>query len=94
MLGSQNLDKLDNFWIELNEATAMRPVAKAQIYSVKRKLTSKLSRSNVRRPWSTWKNSSKKEKKKTKSSKKCKGIETFVVLDVYQVFPVPYNPYL
>ena len=32
---SQSLDKLDNFWIDLNEATAMRPVAKAQIYSVK-----------------------------------------------------------
>ena len=35
--GSQSLDKLDNFWIDLNEATAMRPVAKAQIYSVKTK---------------------------------------------------------
>ena len=32
--GSQSLDKLDNFWIDLNEATAMRSVAKAQIYSV------------------------------------------------------------
>jgi hypothetical protein len=50
--GSQSLDKLDNFWIDLNEATAMRPVAKAEIYSVKRKLTSKSSRSNVRRSWS------------------------------------------
>ena len=27
--GSQSLDKLDNFWIDLNEATAMRPVPKA-----------------------------------------------------------------
>ena len=60
---SQSLDKLDNFWIDMNEATAMRPVAKAQIYSVKRKLTSKPSRSNMRRPWSTWKNSSKKKRK-------------------------------
>ena len=40
--GSQSLDELDNFWIDLNETTAMRPVAKAQIYSVKRKLTSKI----------------------------------------------------
>ena len=35
--GSQSLDKLDNFWIYLNESTAMRPEAKAQIYSVKQK---------------------------------------------------------
>ena len=83
--------KLDNFWIDLNEATAMRPVAKAQIYSVKQKLTSKSSRSNVRHSWSTWKNSWKKEKKKAKLPKKCKGIVKFVVLDVYQVFPIPYN---
>ena len=26
--GSQSLDELDNFWIDLNEATAMPPVAK------------------------------------------------------------------
>jgi len=58
----------------LNEATAMRPVAKAQIYSVKRKLASKSSRSNVRRPWSTWKNSSKKRRENAKSPKKCKRI--------------------
>ena len=32
--GSQSLDKHDNFWLDLNEATAMRPEAKAQIYSV------------------------------------------------------------
>ena len=88
--GSQSLDKLVNFWIDLNEATAMRPVAKAQIYSVKQKLTNKSSRSNVRRPWSTWKNSSKK-REKAKSPKKYKEIVKFVVLDVYQVFPVPYN---
>ena len=36
--GSQNLDKLDNFWIDLNETTAMRPEAKAQIYSVNENL--------------------------------------------------------
>ena len=41
---SQSLDKLDNFWIDLNEATAMRPVAKAQIYLIKQKLTIKPSR--------------------------------------------------
>ena len=36
--GSQSLDKLDNFLIDLNEATAMRPEAKAQIYSVNENL--------------------------------------------------------
>ena len=36
--GSQSLDKLDNFWIDLNEATAMRPKAKSQIYSVNENL--------------------------------------------------------
>ena len=36
--GSQSLDKLDNFWIDLNEATAMRPEVKAQIYSVNENL--------------------------------------------------------
>ena len=44
---SQSLDELDNFWIDLNEAIAMRPVAKSQIYSVKWKLTSK----SVARMW-------------------------------------------
>ena len=34
----QSLDKFDNFWIDLNEATAMRPKAKAQIYSVNENL--------------------------------------------------------
>ena len=34
----QNLDKFDNFWIYLNEATAMRLEAKAQIYSVNENL--------------------------------------------------------
>ena len=38
MPGSQSLDKFDNFWIDLNEATAMRPEAKAQIYSVNKNL--------------------------------------------------------
>ena len=71
---SQSLDKLDNFWIDLNEATAMRPVAKAQIYSVKQKLTSKSSHSNVRRPWSTWKNSSKKKKKGEIAEKSAKEL--------------------
>ena len=30
----QRLDKFDNFWIDLNEAIAMHPEAKAHIYSV------------------------------------------------------------
>ena len=32
-----------------------------------------------------------KEKKRRSRRKKCKGIVKFVVLDVYQVSPVPYN---
>ena len=32
-----------------------------------------------------------KRKEKAKLPKKYKGIVKFVVLDVYQVFPVPYN---
>ena len=35
---SQSLDKLDNFWIDLNEAAAMHPEVKAQIYSVNENL--------------------------------------------------------
>ena len=34
----QSLDKFDKFWIDLNEATAMRPEAKAQIYLVNENL--------------------------------------------------------
>ena len=41
---NQSLDKFENFWIDLKEATTMRPEAKAQIYSVKWILTSELSR--------------------------------------------------
>ena len=98
VLGSQSLDKLDNFWIDLNETTAMRPVAKAQIYSVKRKLTSKSSHSNVAlssmKSLINLKELVEKRKEKAKSPKKCKGIVKFAVLDVYQIFPVPYNSYL
>jgi len=36
--GSQSLDKLDNFLIDLNEATAMRSEAKTHIYSVNKNL--------------------------------------------------------
>ena len=36
--GSQSLDKLNKFWIDQNEATAIRPEAKAQIYSVNENL--------------------------------------------------------
>ena len=36
----------------------------------------------------------KKRREKAKSPKKYKGIVKFVILDVYQVFPVPYNWYL
>ena len=34
----QSLDKFDKFWIDLNKATAMRPEAKAHIYSVNENL--------------------------------------------------------
>ena len=34
----QSLDKFDKFWIDLNEATSIRPEAKAQIYSVNENL--------------------------------------------------------
>ena len=34
----QSLDKFGKFWIDLNEATAMRPEAKAKIYSVNENL--------------------------------------------------------
>ena len=72
--GSQSLDELDNFWIDLNKATAMRPVAKAQMYTVKRKLSSKSSPSNVRRTWSTWMNSSKKKRKGEVAEKSAKEL--------------------
>ena len=44
----QSLDKFDNFWIDLNEATAIRPEAKAQIYSVNENL---LPANQVARMW-------------------------------------------
>jgi hypothetical protein len=59
----------DKYWTDLNEATAMHLEAKAQIYTVKRTLTSKSSRWNVRRPWSTWKNSQKKKIAKSPTRK-------------------------
>ena len=34
----QSLDKFGEFWIDLNEATVMRPEAKSQIYSVNENL--------------------------------------------------------
>ena len=45
--GGQSLYKLDNFWIDLNEATTMRPEAKAQIYLV----NENLSADQVARMW-------------------------------------------
>ena len=91
---SQSLDKLDNFWTDLNEATVMLPVAKAQIYSVKQKLTSKIKSLECEASLINLKELVEKRREKAKSSKKCKGIVNYVVLDVYQVFPVPYNLYL
>ena len=47
MARDQSLDKFDKFWIDLNEATVMRPEAKAQIYSVNKDL----SANQVARMW-------------------------------------------
>ena len=91
---SQSLDKLDNFWIDLNEVTAMRPVAKTQIYSVKRKLTSKSSRSNVSLLDRLERTRQKEKKKGEVAEKMQRNCKVFVVLDVYQVFSIPYNWYI
>ena len=67
--GSQSLDKLDNFWIDLNEATAMRPEAKAQIYSVNENLPA----DQVARIWGVLdelERTRRKRKEKAKSPKK------------------------
>ena len=93
--GSQSLDKLDNFWIDLNEDTAMRPVAKAQIYSVKRKTYQQTKSLECETSLINSKELVEKRKEKAKSPKKCKGnCKVFVVLDVYQLFSVPYNWYI
>ena len=66
---SQSLDKLDNFWIDLNEATAMRPEAKAQIYSVNENLPA----DQVARMWCVLdqlERTRRKRKEKAKSPKK------------------------
>ena len=92
--GSQSLDELDNFWIDLNEATAICPVAKAQIYSVKRKTYQQIKSLECETSLINLKELIEKRREKEKSPKKYKGIVKFVVLDVYQVFPVPYNWYI
>ena len=89
--GSQ---KLDNFWIDLNEATAMCPVAKAQIYSVKTKTHQQIKSLKCEASLINLKELVEKRREKAKSPKKCKEIIKFVVLDVYQIFLVPYNSYL
>ena len=90
----QSLDKLDNFWIDLNEATAIRSVAKAQIYSVKMKIHQQTKSLECETSLINLKELIEKIREKAKSPKKCKGIVKFVVLDVYQVFSVSYNWYL
>ena len=70
---SQSLDKLDNFWIDLNEATAMRPEAKAQIYSVNEKLPADQVADQVARMWcilDQLERTRRKRKEKAKSPKK------------------------
>ena len=72
----------------------MRPVAKAQIYSVKRKTYQQTKSLECETSLTNLKELIEKRREKAKSPKKYKGIVKFVVLDVYQVFPVPYNSYL
>ena len=71
---SQSLDQLDNFWIGLNEATAMRPVAKAQIYSVKRKTHQQTKSLECETSLINLKELVEKEKKKAKSLKSAKEL--------------------
>ena len=84
--GSQSLDKLNNFLVDLNEATAMRPVAKAQIYSVKTKTHQQIKSLECEASLINLKELVEKRREKAKSPKKYKGIVKFVVLDVYQIF--------
>ena len=62
--GSQSLDKLDNFWIDLNEATAMRLEAKTHIYSVNENLPA----DQVARMWCVLDQLEKTRQKEKKSS--------------------------
>jgi len=72
-----------------NPRASVRQARKSQP-SVPVNLTSKSSRSNVG-ILDQLERTRRKRKEKVKSPKKCKGIVNFVVLDVYQVFPIPYN---
>ena len=62
--GSQSLDKLDNFWIDLNEAIAMRPEAEAQIYSINENLLA----DQVARMWCVLDQLERTHRKEKKSS--------------------------
>ena len=83
MPGSQSLDKLDNFLIDLNEATAMRLEAKAQIYSVDENLPV----NQVVRMWcilDQLERTRRKEKGVAKFLRESKlQVVKFVCLDVY-----------
>ena len=72
----------------------MRPVAKAQIYSVKQKTHQQTKSLECETSLINLKELVEKRRENAKSPKKCKEIVKFVVLDVYQVFPVPYNWYI
>ena len=80
----QGLDKFDKFWIDLNEATAILPEAKAQIYSVNENLpqtksleceTSLISSKELAEKRKGWR--SRRQESKLQVVK-------FVYLDVYQ----------
>ena len=81
--GSQSLDKLDNFWIDLNEATAIRRVAKTQIYSVNENSPA----NQVVRMWGVLdqlERTRRKEKRKDEVAEKVqRNCKVFIVLDVY-----------
>ena len=86
---SQSLDKLDNFWIDLNEATTMRLVAKSSNILGKTKTHQQTKSLECEASLIKLERTRRKKKKKAKSPKKCKEIVKFVVLDVYQVFSGP-----
>ena len=90
----QSLDKFDNFWIDLNEATTMRPEAKAQIYSVNEHLPA----NQVARMWSVLdqleRTREKENSKATDEKSKLQERVKFCWLVVYQSFTMTGSTYL
>ena len=89
----QSLDEFDKFWIDLNEATAMRPEAKAQIYSVNENLPA----NQVARMWDVLDQLERAHGKKRWRSRRQESklrIVKFICLDVYQSFTMAGGIYL